>query len=256
LFRIKLDEGSGETWRQALEARRVDDLWDVPEFKRYCRPFAAEGIPEPGIVIPFSTTVTSRLNFFRWPLGGGDSSYSSANFATKVRSVGTWFSNYNSTGLSQTPRVYLVPVGEDILRTPADYTNEIRSWHVVDQKLPLPFPLNMTEMANDQDWIPSVDTIFEDMFDIRRHSDFRAYHDSGYLNQSEMQYDSRLIGRSVWNNRWLLIIPGSTLLYNPDDGLDTFIHGPQVFGGLPGERTGNGILDIKLFFETYSYSGN
>jgi hypothetical protein len=71
-----------------------------------------------------------------------------------------------------------------------------------------------------------------------------------------MQYDTRLIGRSVWNSKWLLIIPGQNLLYNPDDGLDTFIYGPEVMGGLPGERTGNGISDIKLFFETYSYSGN
>ena len=102
-----------------LESHKVPDLWAVPEYRRYCRPFAEAGIPEPGIVIPFSTTVTSGLNFFDWPLGGGDSYYSAANFATKVRSVGLWFSDYNSVGLAQTPRVYLVPVGEDILRTPS-----------------------------------------------------------------------------------------------------------------------------------------
>jgi hypothetical protein len=110
-------------------------------------------------------------------------------------------------------------------------------------------------MINDRGWIPTVDTIFDEMFEIRRHSDFRAFHDSGYLNQSEMQYDSRLIGRSVWNSKWLLIIPGSNLLYDPDEGLETFIYGPEVIGG-SGERTGNGISDIKLFFETYGYSGN
>ena len=99
-----------------------------------------------------------------------------------------------------------------------------------------------------------MNTIFDEMFEVRRHSDFRAYHDSGYLNQSEMQYDSRLIARSVWNSRWLLIIPGRNLLYDPDEGLETFIHGPTLFGG--DERTENGISDIKLFFETYSYSGN
>jgi len=66
--------------------------------------------------------------------------------------------------------------------------------------------------------------------------------------------DTRLIGRSVWNTRWLLIIPGGTLLFDPDEGLDTFIDGPEIFPGA-GIRTGEGIDDIKLFFETYGYSG-
>jgi len=250
-----MDETSNENWRTVLNGCTVDDLWEVEEFRRFCRPFADEGIREPGIVIPFSTTVTSRLNFFEWPLGGGDSYYSASNFATKVRSVGIWFSNYNNVGLAQTPRVYLVPAGEDVLRPPSYNTRDIRTWHVVDQKLPLPFPINVTEFENNASWIPSVNTIFDEMFQIRRHSDFRAYHDRGYMDQSEMQYDSRLVGRSVWNTRWLLIIPGSSLLYDPEEGLDTFIRGPEVFGGY-GERTGNGISDIKLFFETYAYSGN
>ncbi len=255
LFRITMDEPSNDTWRQVLEIHRVEDLWDVPEFRRYCRPFAGEGMPQPGIVIPFSTTVTSGLNFFEWPLGGGDSYYSPTNFATKVRSAGVWFSNYNSVGLAQTPRIYLVPAGEDVLRAPSFYNKDIRTWQVVDQKMPIPFPIINTEIQNNLDWIPTVDTIFDEMFQIRRHSDFRAYHDSGYLNESEMTFDSRLIGRSVWNTRWLLIIPGQALLYDPNEGIDTFIHGPEVIGG-NGERTGEGILDIKLFFHTYAYSGN
>jgi len=255
LFRITMDEPSNETWQQVLEMYRKADLWDVPEFRRYCRPFAEEGIPQPGIVIPFNTTVTSGLNFFEWPLGGGDSYYSATNFATKVRSVGVWFSNYNSVGLAQTPRIYLVPAGEDVLRTPSYYTKEIRTWQVVDQKMPVPFPIVQSELENNLSWIPTVNTIFDELFQIRRHSDFRAYHDSGYLNESEMSFDSRLVGRSVWNTHWVLIIPGQALLYDADEGLDTFIHGPEIIGGTGG-RTENGISDIKLFFHTYSYSGN
>ena len=52
-----------------------------------------------------------------------------------------------------------------------------------------------------------------------------------------------------------MIIPGGTFLYDADEGLDRFIHGDLV----PGEddvRDGNGINDIKLFFQTYGYSGN
>ena len=41
---------------------------------------------------------------------------------------------------------------------------------------------------------------------MRKFSDFRAYPDSGGFSTSEATQDSRLIGRSVWNTRWLLII--------------------------------------------------
>ena len=40
-----------------------------------------------------------------------------------------------------------------------------------------------------------------------------------------------------------------------DDGLDTFIQGQPIPGG-NGERDGNGVSDIKLFFQTYAYSGS
>jgi hypothetical protein len=254
LFRVRFDAGSDETWRNALAGYQKDDLWAVPEFRRYCRPFGAQGVAEPGLVIPFRTTVTAGLNFFGWPLGGGDSYYSASNFATKVRSVGVWFSNYNATGLAQTPRVYLVPAGEDVLRSPTGNAGDIRSWHVLDQKLPAPQLINTREMAGDRGWIPAVNTVLDEFGAARRHSDFKAYHDSGYLEPAEMTYDTRLIGRSVWNTKWMLIIPGRNLLYDPDEGLDTFVNGPEIFGGA-GERSGNGISDIKLFFTTYSYSG-
>ena len=37
--------------------------------------------------------------------------------------------------------------------------------------------------------------------------------------------------------------------------LDTFIHGLLVPGG-NGERDGNGVKDIQIFFSTYAYTGN
>jgi hypothetical protein len=52
-----------------------------------------------------------------------------------------------------------------------------------------------------------------------------------------------------------MIIPGGTLLSDPDTGLDTFIHGQLVPDG-NGERDGNGVKDIQLFFSTYAYTGN
>jgi len=85
------------------------------------------------------------------------------------------------------------------------------------------------------------DTLSDTFADIRRFSSFRAYHDGGFFDPSQAITDSRLIGRSVWNTDWMLIIPGGTFLANPEQGLDTFI---------------DSASDIKIFFQTYSYSGN
>ncbi|NOY80786.1 MAG: hypothetical protein GXP31_07250 [Kiritimatiellaeota bacterium] len=263
LFRIKsASTGAGgdklaqanRLWERTLEKARVDNLWDVTEFRRFCRPFAAEDIgAQPGLVIEFGTEIISGKNFFGRPLGGGDHSYDPTNFATKVRSVGAWFENYDGTGLSLTPRVYLVPVGLDMMIVPTSNKLEIRQWKVVDQKLPIPLPLTDTQMEADT-YIPERDSLNGTFAAIRRFSRFRAYHDSGVMVDEEMHFDSRLVGRSVWNNRWLLIIPGETFLADPNDGLDTFIHGKKIPGSTT-ERDGNGVKDIKLFFQTYGYSG-
>jgi hypothetical protein len=239
LFRI--GDASREAWRSELKKAIVPNLWDIPEFRRYCRPFAPESAgPQPGLVIRFPTTVTFGLNYFGWPLGGGDSAYDPTLFATKVRSAGVWFSDYNGSGLSVTPRVYLVPAGADVMRSPSGNDLETREWRVVDQKIPVPFPIGFSSLNNPA-WMPMNDSLSDTFADIRRFSSFRAYHDSGFFDPSQTISDSRLIGRSVWNTDWMLIIPGGTFLFDPNQGLDTFI---------------NSVSDIKLFFQTYAYSGN
>ena len=52
--------------------------------------------------------------------------------------------------------------------------------------------------------------------------------------------DSRLVGRSIWNTQWMLIIPGATLNSDPNTGLDRFT---------------DQVTDIKFTFETYGQSG-
>jgi len=228
-------------WRQALQEARVADLWQIPEFRRYCRPFAPETLgPQPGLVLPFSTTVSFGLNYFGHELGGGDSAYDPTYFATKIRSAGVWFDNYDGAGLSQTPRVYLIPVGIDVLRSPTDYTLATREWKVLDQKIPAPFNLGKTSLENPA-YIPIHDSLSGVFGELRRFSSLRAYHDGGDFNEDEAVTDTRLVGRSVWNTQWMLIIPGGTLLYDPNNGLDAFI---------------NSVDDIRIFFQTYSYSGN
>jgi len=255
LFRIKTNSTSDVNWRNTLEKFRVADLWAIPEFQRYCRPFAPRDAgPQPGLVIPFRTYIQYGRNFFGWPLSGGDSTYDPTFFATKIRSVGIWFQNYNGAGLSFTPRVYLVPAGLDVLRSPSGDTLATREWKVIDQKIPAPFPIGNSDLQK-PDWIPMNDSLSDFFSGIRQFSRIRAYHDSGFFTPTEMTSDSRLIGRSVWNTEWLLIIPGETLLNPAGDGLDTFISGLPVPGG-GGARDGNGIKDIKLFFQTYAYSGN
>jgi hypothetical protein len=239
LFRMR--DTSDPAWQAELKKHLVPNLWDIPEFRRYCRPFAPESAgPQPGLVIRFPTTVTFGLNYFGWPLGGGDSAYDSTLFATKVRSAGVWFSNYNGNGLSLTPRVYLVPAGAEVLRSPSGNSLETRQWRVVDQKIPVPFPIGASSLT-DPTWIPINDSLSDTFADIRLFSSFRAYHDAGTFDPTQTISDSRLIGRSVWNTDWMLIIPGGTFLSDPNQGLDTFI---------------NSVSDIKIFFQTYAYSGN
>ncbi len=253
LFRIAPGTAGGQIWRDTLERNVVPNLLDFPEFKRYCIPFQPQQAVEPGIVIPFSTTVNFGQNFFGWPAGGGDNDYDSTHFATKIRTVGVWFANYNNLGggMINTPRVYLVPVGNDVMRSPTANLGDIREWKILDQKLPVPFPLSSASL-NNAGWIPQNDTLTDELGGIRQFGRFRAYHDSGNFDPSQTISDSRLIGRSVWNTRWLLIIPAGTLHADRNEGIQRFIHG----GLVGGQRDGNGVLDIRIFFQTYAYSGN
>lgn len=248
LYRISPASESDENWQDVLEMARVDNLWDMPEFRRYCRPFAAydPATPEPGIVIDFSSFIESRKNFFGKALAGGDNTYDPTNFATKIYSVGTWFEGYlsddfepSASELSETPRIYLVPVGSDVMAYPSDNELGVRLWNVLDQKIPVPYPVLETNL-DDNAWRP-LDSLGGTEGENRKFSSYRAYHDSGYFDENEMTFDTRLVGRSVWNTRWLLIIPGATLNADSDAGLDTFIQN---------------VSDIKLFFQTYGYSGN
>jgi len=254
LFRIPEGPEGDADWRRRLARARVDDLWAVPAFRRYARPFAPQSAgPQPGLVLEFPTNVSFGLNFFGWDLGPGDSSYDSSQFATRIRSVGTWFGNYASLPLADDPRIYLFPVGADILRAPDANDFRTREWQVVDQAVPIPFPIAAQDLER-FDWQPLSDTLSGSLVDIRRYARFRAHHFSEPFDDTQVIADSRLIGRSVWNSKWVMIIPGGTFLNDPVAGLDTFIHGPLIPGG-GGERDGQGVDDILIFFKTYAYPG-
>jgi hypothetical protein len=248
LFRIRpkaspADADSDRNWRDTLAASKVANLWDVPEFKKYCVPFTDDtSTPQPALVIPFSTHIAFGKGFFQdWDLGGGDSYYSPTHFSTRIRSVGVWFENYDvayERGLASTPRIYLVPVGADVMRSPTDDGFGTREWVVVDQWLPSLSTVGATNLAS-ATYIPANDSLKGEMGRIRRFSQFAAHPYSGGFVAAEATTDSRLIGRSVWNTRWLLIVPGGALLSDPDEGIRRFLAS---------------VDDIRLLFQTNAYS--
>ena len=85
---------------------------------------------------------------------------------------------------------------------------------------------------------------------LRRYATMPAYHDAG-PNPGDPDGYRRLIGRSVWNTRWLLIIPAGSLLNDRDEALERFINGRLVGG----QRNYQGVSDIKVFFKVYSVPG-
>lgn len=255
LFRFTADEGDNARWREKLQSLRVADLRNEPVFMRYAvLPDGFTATNQPALVIPFKTEINEGRNFFGYPIAGGDSSYDSTMFATRIRSAGIWFVGYNAVGLQVTPRVYLMPVGEDCMRSPTTPTNPndpraLIRWKVVDQLLPLAQVLEMNNLEKPP-WIPSYYNNVEAGFglELRKYPRLRAYHDGGTFREDETQKSSSLlVGRSVWNTEWLLVIPASTL-GSPKTALDTFINGPG-----PG-RTG--ILDILVYFQTYANPRN
>jgi hypothetical protein len=121
---------------------------------------------------------------------------------------------------------------------------------VDDVTIPLPFNIGGTDFSTKQLY-QSSESLTEALFSIRKHQSFRPvsttaafagniYGATGSLQPSQYT-NRRLIGRSVWNSKWKLIIPGYELLNNPNEGLDRFIQT---------------VTDVKLHLVTYSYSGN
>jgi hypothetical protein len=197
------------------------------------------GTNEPALVIPFSTEITSGRNLFGFALAGGDTVFDSAHFTTKVRGAAISFEGFRE-GLGQvltrSPRVYLVPVGVDRQRTPLSGGEAVRDWRVIDQVWPIPFPTSSGSVN-----LPLAGVGTDNVHAIRRHAPMLAFDSDELPATARIPYDTRLIGRSAWNTQWVLIIPGSALSASPSDALDELI---------------DGVTDVHLHLDTYSYSGN
>ncbi len=257
LFRIFDGDDGDKAWKTALRKYLVDDLNAVPEFSHYCQPLSGStAAKEPGLVIPFSSAIAHGYNFFGQPLTGGDSSLDPTYYATHIASAGVHFENYDRKVFANTPVAYLVPVGEDRMRAVGD-PNTVLSWKVVDQTIPAPFAIGSTKL-DDPDWTPlyNGNTGGNDVgARIRKHPSFRAYYGAKYEEPGNDSLDcTRLVGRSAWNTKWLLIIPAGAMNSDREAALAAFI------GGVDQNRDGKleyeGVSDIKIGLKTYSASGN
>ena len=262
LFRIGGGTEHDEDWRLELSKHVVDDIRAVPEYQRFCQPIASTTpllAKEPAIVIPFETSIDFAKNFFGKDLAAGDHALDSSYYATKISSAGVKLAGYPQSALGNTPLVYLVPAGMDKMRVPGGGENgTILYWSVADQVIPVPYAIGSTEL-DDPDWQPLYTGYaggVDSMAKIRRIPSFRAImDDSGYAAEPA---STRLVGRSAWNTRWVMIIPAGSLLGgNAEDrekALSIFIN------GLDSDRDGiadvQGVDDILLGLKTYATSGN
>ena len=268
-FRIVNGTAGDQAWREVLMAAKRDNLLDDADAARYCLNLGLDtGAAVPGFVFEFASTVSPGLNFFGQPLAGGDTTYSATSFATKIRLSGVAFSGYvglvdatgtaatttaigatsptdpytaytDGTALSGTPYVYLVPAGVDSLRSPIEKSSVVRTWTVIDQAIPYPVNINQTNYATAKTWTSS--NSLTENYILRRHQAFRAVSDGTVFSSDPGFTNGRLIGRSVWNSRWKLVIPAQTLLADPKKGMQVFI---------------DSVKNIKIHFETYSTAGN
>lgn len=267
LFRIdRTEKGLGD-WQKELRKYVVEDLNSVPEYKRFCHPASSSSglaVREPAIVIPFGTMIDFGMNLFGRDLAAGDTALDSSYYATKIKSAGVKFVGYNaplkpgaSAALASTPVVYLVPAGVDRMRVPGDAAGMVVDRPVVDQVLPVPYKIGSSSLD-------SIDFtalacgfsgIGEPGAAIRRIPSFRAM--TGSEDDAD-RANTRLVGRSAWNTRWLLIIPAGQMLGgtvdNRNAALDIFINGADLDNdGIPDVSP---VTDIQLGLKTYSHAGN
>jgi hypothetical protein len=277
-WRILPGSDGQAAWSDRLLTARKANLLDDADVRRYCMQIDdGSGLPVPGLIVTFSTTIADGYNLFGNPLAAGDHNFSPSAFATKIFGAGVALEGYrgmddptansgatggtgtsdpdvtflDGDGLAATPHLYLIPVGVDSMRSPPlGDVSTIRNWTVNDIAIPMPFNIGGSDYSTQPLW-QSSDSLSEALFAIRKHQAFRPvsttavfspdlYGVNGTLKRSQYT-NNRLVGRSVWNSRWKLVIPGKNLLNNPNEGLERFI------------RT---VDDIKIHLVTYSYSGN
>ncbi len=246
LFRVVGDDE--DAWKAALARAQVNDLNDDLDYRLFASQLQGFSGENAALVIPFSTTVNEGLNFFGWRINGPD--FPSGRYAVKLKSFSVYLHGLPPE-LNPFVDAFLLPVGSDIMRTPQGSAGaNIRVWNLLDQTLPPPQPIGGSFVS--PDWVPwDTWTAAGIPGDPRLAVQRRRLPSIGACDPTAVACDvsTALVGRSVWNTRWKLIIPGSSLSNKvpPAEAIDTFING----NGLS-----EGVSDIELVFNAVGYDLN
>ena len=230
--------GIGETWRKALHSYLVPSLEDVPELRGCCRDMPKGS----ALVIPFATPLAdgvSIFNHFGFLIGGNDAGFNSSLIDCKLTTVRVVLDGYDQKNLSRTPWVYLVPTGEDVFRSPprdGDSPLETRRWSLGPHRLPATTPGQSVSSV-------SADNQPVSAFRQRRLGPFGAVLGFEQINDPEQsaRATKQYYGRSIYNTRWLLVIPAKLLnaTISEDETWEYFL-------GRPGSSAG--VQDISIEF--------
>ena len=245
-------------FRQFIENHIVERVEDVPEIAGYAQ-ISTERDQGPGIVIPFATEIAGRNIFGRGP----DLPFGNANFSltrnAKIRSYAIRFDGVESAiGIDQrsgTVFVYLLPVGESILRantnSPRIEDEAPTPWSVVSQFLPAPPLISATDVRRREfnPWTSTAHAGGNFLSAIRRQRDSEAQIE---LDQP-LRLNTNLAGRSVWNTRWLLVIPGAQWTSSDDPAAIRSKLLQFIYGTSADPENLVGISDIRLVINAYSH---
>ena len=236
LFRLR-DE-SDAAWRQTLARYYSPNIYGDPIVAEMAkRPYGETG-PEPGLVIPFGSTITRRLNYFGNPLGPGRQRVQRDAVLDQDRER-----RHLVRGLRHEPAepdAAGVPAARRRGRDPAAQYGRRAALLERDRAAPAGAVSDHAGRHAGPELDPEHQRPAGQFLKIKPYADMRAYPYTDDLEPEELNTDTRLIGRSVWNTKWVLVIPGATLLADPDMGIDRFMQD---------------VDDIYIYFQTYAYAG-
>ena len=244
-------------FRSFLESHIVDRVEEVPEIRDLAQ-LSSQRDHGPGIVIPFATEIDGR-NFFG---KGPDLPFGNANFSIlrniKIRNYAIRIDGAEAAlglGADGVVFAFLLPVGESVLREnnnrPTIEEEPARPWAVVSQFLPKPPLVTAAEISDRtfNPWRSTAQVGGNFLNAVRRERDSEAQIELG----QPLRFNTNLAGRSAWNTRWLLVIPGSQWTGESDpevirQRLLQFIYGTRAD---PQDLVG--ITDVRLILQAYSH---
>lgn len=250
-----------KAFRAVLESSIVQDLLEVPAFAQLAS-IDSDRDGGPAIVLTFPTEVAGRTLFGkrRGTQFGAPANFDTCSnpklfeFAILLEGV----DNPSALGVDG-PLIFahFLPVGSSMLRTPTTgdcALRDVRTWAVVDQKIPGVLSAYRTagDTILDSFDLPRLATS-ADLYEINRFPVSQAQ-----VRQTENPvFQDDLAGWSVWNTQWMLAIPGRQFADHGDDAdvvrqkLLILIYDADANGNPRSPDANLGIDDIKIRIKAY-----